>query len=143
MSNSSAVGFAHQRLDAFRMAMELAEGVARMTKGLPRGFSDLRNQLQRSAPATVRHIARAPAVSGPPTHVLGSPWPAVRWPSATPRSKRCPRFAWHRLHGSMVSASSETAQARCSPDSFAVRAAGCVRLVREGRGSDRLWSGTP
>ena len=45
--------------------MELAEGVVRLTKALPRGFSELRSQLQRSALATVRHIAEGASRVGP------------------------------------------------------------------------------
>ena len=50
-------GFAHQRLDAYRVAQDLACGVVLLTRGFPRGFADLRDQLNRSAMAVVRHVA--------------------------------------------------------------------------------------
>ena len=49
--------FAHHRLDAYRVALELFSGVEELAAGLPRGHSDLRDQLRRAAAATVRHIA--------------------------------------------------------------------------------------
>jgi four helix bundle protein len=56
-SSSSSSGFAHQRLDAYRVSQELAAGVVRLTREFPRGYADLRDQLGRSAMAVVRHIA--------------------------------------------------------------------------------------
>jgi four helix bundle protein len=47
--------FAHQRLDAYHVALELFAGVERLP--LPAGHADLRDQLRRAAAATVRHIA--------------------------------------------------------------------------------------
>jgi len=49
--------FAHQRLDAYQLALKLFVGVERLCVGLPRGYADLRDQMRRSAAATVRHIA--------------------------------------------------------------------------------------
>ena len=49
--------FAHQRLDAYQLALRLFVGVERLCAGLPRGYADLRDQMRRSAAATVRHIA--------------------------------------------------------------------------------------
>ncbi|MHC5011358.1 MAG: four helix bundle protein [Planctomycetota bacterium] len=56
-------GFAHQRLDAYWIAQELMAGCVHLTRLLPRGFSDLRDQIRRSALATVRHIAEGSARS--------------------------------------------------------------------------------
>ena len=50
-------GFAHQRLDVYRVALELVQGVARLTRALPTGTAELKDQLMRSALATVRHLA--------------------------------------------------------------------------------------
>jgi len=47
--------FPHQRLDAYRVALDLFVGVERLT--LPRGFAELRDQLRRAAAATVLQIA--------------------------------------------------------------------------------------
>ena len=47
--------FAHHRLDAYRVALELFAGVEQLP--LPAGYADLRDQLRRAAAATVRHIA--------------------------------------------------------------------------------------
>jgi four helix bundle protein len=49
--------FAHQKLDAYRVAMELFVGVEAVAKALPQGHADLKDQVRRSAAATVRHIA--------------------------------------------------------------------------------------
>ena len=49
--------FAHHRLDAYRVALDLFRGVETIAARFPRGHSDLRDQLRRSAAATVRHIA--------------------------------------------------------------------------------------
>ncbi len=57
MEHPPSNGFAHQRLDAFYVALELSAGCVRLTRQLPRGFADLRDQARRSALATVRHIA--------------------------------------------------------------------------------------
>jgi four helix bundle protein len=49
--------FAHQRLDAYRVAVQLFREVEEVTARLPRGYADLKDQMRRSAAATVRHIA--------------------------------------------------------------------------------------
>jgi four helix bundle protein len=49
--------FAHQRLDAYRVAVELFRGVEQLAAGFPRGYADLKDQLRRATAATVRHIA--------------------------------------------------------------------------------------
>ena len=49
--------FAHQRLDAYRVAVELFREVERLAAAFPRGHSDLKDQLRRATAATVRHIA--------------------------------------------------------------------------------------
>ena len=57
MNDTAPNGFAHERLDAYRIAQDLAVGCVHLTKRTPRGFADLRDQANRSALATVRHIA--------------------------------------------------------------------------------------
>ena len=57
MTHPNSDGFAHQRLDAYQIAQQLATEVVRMSRTVPRGFADLRDQVNRSALATVRHIA--------------------------------------------------------------------------------------
>jgi four helix bundle protein len=47
----------HQRLDAYRVALELFEGVERVAATLPQGHAELKDQLRRAAGATVRNIA--------------------------------------------------------------------------------------
>ncbi len=49
--------FAHQRLDAYRVAVELYAGVERLAAELRPGYADLKDQVRRAAAATVRHIA--------------------------------------------------------------------------------------
>ena len=49
--------FAHQRLDAYHVALELYRGVELLAARFPRGHADLKDQLRRSTAATVRHIA--------------------------------------------------------------------------------------
>ena len=49
--------FAHHRLDAYQVALELFERVEAVARGFPRGHADLKDQLRRAAAATVRHIA--------------------------------------------------------------------------------------
>jgi four helix bundle protein len=49
--------FQHQRLDAYRVAVELVQEVELLAKRFPRGHADLKDQLRRAAAATVRHIA--------------------------------------------------------------------------------------
>ena len=50
-------GFAHRRLDAYRVALRLYAGVEKLAAGFPRGHSDLRDQIRRAAAAVVRNIA--------------------------------------------------------------------------------------
>ena len=57
MTDTPSNGFAHERLDAYRIAQDLAVGCVHLTESTPRGFADLRDQARRSALATVRHIA--------------------------------------------------------------------------------------
>ena len=57
MKATPSNGFAHERLDAYHIAQELAVGCVQLTQITPRGFADLRDQARRSALATVRHIA--------------------------------------------------------------------------------------
>jgi len=49
--------FAHHRLDAYRVALELFSGVEAFAAALPRGQADLKDQVRRAAAATVRHLA--------------------------------------------------------------------------------------
>ena len=49
--------FAHQRLDAYRVAVEMFREVEQVAERFPRGHADLKDQMRRSAAATVRHIA--------------------------------------------------------------------------------------
>ena len=55
--------FAHHRLDAYRVALELFAGVERIS--WPRGHADLRDQLRRAAAATVRHLAEGASRTHP------------------------------------------------------------------------------
>ncbi|MDJ0974669.1 MAG: four helix bundle protein [Planctomycetota bacterium] len=52
----TTTGFAHQRLDAFHIAMELTIGIERLAADLPRGHADLKDQVRRAASATMRNI---------------------------------------------------------------------------------------
>ena len=65
MRDASSNGFAHQRLDAYHVARELAAGCVQLTARLPRGFTDVRDQARRSALATVRHIAEGASRTSP------------------------------------------------------------------------------
>ena len=47
----------HQRLDAYRVAIELFRGVEGVAAGFPRGYGDMKDQLRRAAGAVVRNIA--------------------------------------------------------------------------------------
>ena len=49
--------FAHQRLDAYRVAVELFREVELLAAAFPRGHADLKDQLRRATAVTVRHIA--------------------------------------------------------------------------------------
>ena len=63
----TASGFAHQRLDAYHVALELFAGVEELASRFPRGHRDLRDQVRRAAAATVRHIAEGAVLKlGPP-----------------------------------------------------------------------------
>jgi len=55
--------FAHHRLDAYHVALELFAGVERTP--LPKGYADLRDQLRRAAAATVRHLAEGASRTHP------------------------------------------------------------------------------
>jgi four helix bundle protein len=57
MSDTHITRFAHQRLDAYHVAMELFLGVEEIAATLPRGHAELKDQLRRAAGATVRNIA--------------------------------------------------------------------------------------
>ena len=48
---------AHQRLDAYRVAVDLFRGVEDAAARFPRGYADMKDQLRRAAGATVRNIA--------------------------------------------------------------------------------------
>jgi len=47
----------HQRLDAYRVAIELFEGVEEAAATFPRGYGDLKDQLRRATGSIVRNIA--------------------------------------------------------------------------------------
>ena len=49
--------FAHQRLDAYRVAFELFRGVEEIARNFPQGHSELKDQIRRAAAATVRNLA--------------------------------------------------------------------------------------
>ena len=55
--NTPDTRFAHHRLDAYRVALELFERVEAAAAGFRRGHADLKDQLRRAAAAPVRHIA--------------------------------------------------------------------------------------
>jgi len=57
MTDPRTTRFVHERLDAYHVALELFAAVERLAAELPRGHANLRDQLRRSAAATVRHIA--------------------------------------------------------------------------------------
>jgi four helix bundle protein len=59
MHYSASTGFAHQRLDAFHVAMDLVVGVEHLAAALPKGHADLKDQVRRAASATMRNIAEA------------------------------------------------------------------------------------
>ena len=50
-------GFAHLRLDAFHVAMELTVGVEKLASTFRAGHADLKDQVRRAASATMRNIA--------------------------------------------------------------------------------------
>jgi len=49
--------FAHDRLDAYRVALQLFRGVEELVADFPRGHADLKDQLRRAASSVVRNIA--------------------------------------------------------------------------------------
>lgn len=57
MSDTTHTRFAHRRLDAFRVALELFKGVEVLSAELPRGYADHKDQLRRAAAAVARNIA--------------------------------------------------------------------------------------
>ncbi|MDH3592873.1 MAG: four helix bundle protein [Planctomycetota bacterium] len=57
MSDTTDNRFAHQRLDAYRVALEMFRGVELLAGRLPRGFGNHKDQLRRAAAAVVRNIA--------------------------------------------------------------------------------------
>ena len=48
--------FAHQRLDAYRVALLLEDGVREILAAFPRGEAELKDQLGRAAGAAVRNL---------------------------------------------------------------------------------------
>ncbi len=65
MQAPTSNGFAHQRLDAYHVAQQLAVGCVRLSQQVPRGFAEIRDQARRSALATVRHIAEGASRTSP------------------------------------------------------------------------------
>lgn len=57
MQQSTRTRFLHERLDAYHVAQELVAVTVDITRTLPRGFAELRDQARRAALAIVRHIA--------------------------------------------------------------------------------------
>jgi four helix bundle protein len=57
MTHTATNRFAHGRLDAYHVALELYRGVEGLAADLPRGYADLKDQVRRAAAATVRHVA--------------------------------------------------------------------------------------
>jgi len=49
--------FAHHRLDAYRVSVELADRVQKLVERFPRGYAGLADQLRRSVEATVALVA--------------------------------------------------------------------------------------
>jgi four helix bundle protein len=64
MEHARNRGFAHQRLDAYRVAVELARGVREPARTLE-GGADLREQVTRSALAVARHVAEGASRHSP------------------------------------------------------------------------------
>lgn len=63
--HEQTTGFAHQRLDAFHLSMELTLGAERLAARLPRGHADLKDQGRRAAAATTRNITEGANRYGP------------------------------------------------------------------------------
>jgi len=57
MSRHTRTRFAHERLDAYRVALQLFSDVESFAAGLPRGHADLKDQVRRAAGSVVRNIA--------------------------------------------------------------------------------------
>src|SRR3990172_6059764 len=49
------ITFTHERLDAYRVALELVTAVAPLVRGLPRGEAAIGDQLRRAADSAVLH----------------------------------------------------------------------------------------
>jgi len=45
------------RLDVYRVGLEFFAGTEKAAASLPKGYADMKDQMRRSAAATVRHIA--------------------------------------------------------------------------------------
>ena len=58
-------GFAHQRLDAYRMAVDLVRGVAENVDRITASHVSLRDQVQRSSLSVMRQIAEAASRRSP------------------------------------------------------------------------------
>jgi four helix bundle protein len=52
-----ATRFAHQRLDAYRVAFRLFCDVEEVARSMPTGHAELKDQLRRAAQSTVRNLA--------------------------------------------------------------------------------------
>ncbi len=57
MSHFTTTRFAHERLDAYRVALELVSGIEKLVAQFPRGHADLKDQVRRAAGSVVRNIA--------------------------------------------------------------------------------------
>ena len=57
MPQDTDAGFAHLRLDAFHVAMELTVRVEQLVSSFRSGHADLKDQVRRAASATMRNIA--------------------------------------------------------------------------------------
>jgi four helix bundle protein len=55
--NTPQIGFAHERLDAYQVARQLAVEVQQVAKRFPRGYASLRRQLERASAAVPLLIA--------------------------------------------------------------------------------------
>ena len=61
MTDNTNTRFAHERLDAYRVSLELLRGVEQLAAAFPRGYRDHKDQLRRAAGAVVLGIAEAAA----------------------------------------------------------------------------------
>lgn len=57
MSHFVRTRFAHERLDAYHVALRLVTEVEALARSFPQGHSDLKDQLRRAAGSVVRNIA--------------------------------------------------------------------------------------